>query len=240
MAIQTFLLVGLFLAWAVFLFGGFGLGRLDPTGTYRLPRWARLASSLALVGAGWGWVWLAQTSGYGREVSLLIAAGITLGCVGDFFMAGLVPVKEPTLGGIVSFGLGHLAYIAALFVAAFQYPADFLRETPFIWIVWYFAGVGGWYLVVWRGHRATGLHLAALPYTLLLTTTAAAATALAWQWGAFWPVAIGATLFLLSDLLLAAQLFNALHFRSIGDTVWLLYGPAQALIVFGAGLAYHL
>ena len=48
--------------------------------------------------------------------------------------------------------------------------------------------------------------------------------------------ALGAALFLLSDLLLAAQLFNGVKFRLIGDVVWMLYGPAQMLIVYSIGI----
>ncbi len=65
-----------------------------------------------------------------------------------------------------------------------------------------------------------------------LASTAGFASGLALQAGGFTPLAIGAALFLLSDLILAAQLFNNLRFRFIGDIVWLTYGPAQMLIVF--------
>ena len=73
----------------------------------------------------------------------------------------------------------------------------------------------------------------ALPYALLLASTAAAATSLALVDTRFLLLALGSILFLLSDLILAAQLFNGLKFASIGDVVWLTYGPGQMLIVFG-------
>jgi hypothetical protein len=44
-------------------------------------------------------------------------------------------------------------------------------------------------------------------------------------------------LLLLSDLILAAELFNDLHFPLVGDVVWLTYGPAQALIVYAVNSA---
>ena len=47
---------------------------------------------------------------------------------------------------------------------------------------------------------------------------------------------VGAALFLISDLILAAQLFNDLHFRGVGDVVWLTYGPGQMLIVYSVTL----
>lgn len=57
-------------------------------------------------------------------------------------------------------------------------------------------------------------------------------TALALQTSAFVWLAIGAALFLFSDLILAAQLFNGLHFRLIGDVVWRGEGPGQMMIVY--------
>jgi hypothetical protein len=102
--------------------------------------------------------------------------------------------------------------------------------------VWLLIGVVGWYLVVGRGSDATLLHWVALPYALLLAGTAGVGTGLALQNGAFAPLAVGAALFLLSDLILAGELFSGLRFRLIGDVVWLTYGPAQMLIVYTAGV----
>lgn len=44
------------------------------------------------------------------------------------------------------------------------------------------------------------------------------------------PLAVGGTLFLLSDLILAGDMFSDLFFRLIGGVVWLTYGPVQVLI----------
>ena len=77
----------------------------------------------------------------------------------------------------------------------------------------------------------------ALPYALLLATTAGLAGGVGLQAGRFIPVAVGGLLFLTSDLILAAQLFNQAYFPWISDWVWLTYGPAQMLIVYGLGAA---
>jgi hypothetical protein len=92
-------------------------------------------------------------------------------------------------------------------------------------------------MVVLRGaEKPSSLHWAALPYALLLAMTAGLACGLALQEGGFIPVALGAVLFLISDLILAARLFNHAYFRWIDDWVWLTYGPAQMLIVYGTGM----
>jgi hypothetical protein len=65
-----------------------------------------------------------------------------------------------------------------------------------------------------------------------LATTLAFAINLSFVDRTFSLMILGSFLFLISDLILAAQLFNRLHFKYISDVVWLLYGPGQMLIVF--------
>jgi hypothetical protein len=50
------------------------------------------------------------------------------------------------------------------------------------------------------------------------------------------PVASGGALFLVSDMILASELFRGTHFPQIGDIVWLTYITGQGLIVNGMGL----
>ncbi len=219
----------LFALWALLLFGGFIFGRSHDGGKHRMPTWTRMASSLALAAAAWSGMVI------GREGNtwalLLAAAGMTLGLVGDLFMAGLLPTRNNVLGGIGAFGLGHIAYIAAFL----QTGVLAANPAPPWWalVVWWLIGSVGWYLAVFRGQQPTPLHYAALPYALLLASTAGVATMMAIGMPPlFVTLAVGAALFLISDLILAAQLFNGLHFPLIGDVVWLTYGPAQMLIVY--------
>lgn len=222
--------------WVVSLFGGMVFGRLNSEGTHRIPTWARMMSSFTLVAAGWSW-YVFSRGKPPENYALLVAIGMTLGWVGDLFMARLIPMKEHVLGGIGSFGLGHIAYIAAFVWFGDQFGLNAANIRWGALIGWLLVGFAGWYVVVFRGQKATPLHYAALPYALLLSSTAGLALGLALQANGFIGLAIGAALFLLSDLLLAAQLFNGLHFRMIGDVVWALYGPAQMLIVYSIGAA---
>jgi hypothetical protein len=226
--------IGLFslliLLWALLLFGGFAFGSINRDASHRIPRWARMASSFCLVIGAWVWFAVSQ----GTQVDTLtawVAIGMSLGFLGDLFMAELIPLHPHVLYGMAAFGLGHIAYITGM--GGISYLHHFAFPNWPILLLWWLVALLGWYFVVFRGSKPTVLHYAALPYAILLATTAGAATGLAVLDTNFLLMAIGAGLFLLSDLLLAAQLFNGLKFPLIGDIVWFSYGPGQMLIVFG-------
>ncbi len=231
---QNLWLLGLLIVWAALLFGGFIFGKLDDQRTRRMPTWTRMSSSLTLVVAAWSGFFFNRNSAI-ESFALLIAVGMTLGFIGDLFMAELIPLGDHVMGGIAAFGLGHIAYIIAFLTFGDQKGLNGSRWGA--WIIWLLIGVVGWYIVVYRGQKVTPLHYAALPYALLLASTAGFATGLALQNSAFMPLALGTALFLLSDLILAAQLFNNVRFYLISDVVWLTYGPAQMLIVYSVGSA---
>ena len=223
----------LLLIWAVLLFGGFIFGK-EIEGR-RIPVRMRLGSSLALVIAGISWAWISQP--YGSDVyTLLIAIGMTFGFLGDLFLAGVLTTsKKAKIGGIIAFAVGHLFYIAAIWNLGSQLGLN--ETTPRLsgLIVWWLIAILGWYFIVFRGSRTTTMHWVVLPYALLLATTAGVATGLALQDAAFWPLALGAALFLFSDTLIGGNWFNNLEFPLIHDLIWLTYGPGQMLIVFSAG-----
>jgi hypothetical protein len=236
---QQALLLGALAVWAALLFGGFLFGRRNTEGTRRMPTWTRMASSFTLVVAAWLWYGFTRETPVG-SYALLIALGMTLGFLGDLFLAPLIPVSQPTLAGIAAFGLGHIAYLAALVGFANAHGLNAPGPRWGALAVWLLIGLVGWYLVGFRGQKPTTLHWAALPYALLLASLAGVATGLALQSSLFIPLAIGAALFLLSDLILAGELFSGLSFPLIGDVIWLTYGPAQALIVYSVASALRL
>jgi len=223
--------------WGALLFGGFIFG---PTrNNRRIPRWARIASSLTLAVAGWTW-WLFAAGTTVSAYAFFIAMGMSFGVLGDMAIAHLLGLRgsRATMGGIAAFGMGHLFYISGILQVARTFhltdPMTLLGSTGAMWGV----AAMGWWLVVIRGQRRlTILHWAALPYALLLATTAGLALGLTLQQSLFWPLALGAFLFLLSDLILAGALFSHLEIPLIHDIVWLTYGPGQMLIVFSVGAA---
>jgi hypothetical protein len=219
----------LLILWAALLFGGFIFGG---GADRRMPRWTRLASSLVLVILAWTWA-LVAPAGPPGSFALLIAVGMTLGFVGDLFMARVVPFGNPVLGGMGGFALGHIAYITAGVRLGNAVGLDAPAPRFGALAAWLLIGAVGWHLVVYRGQKPTVMHWAALPYALLLSATAGVATGLALQEPRFIPFALGAALFLFSDLLIAAKLFAGRTTRGIrvDDLIWLTYGPGQMLIV---------
>jgi uncharacterized membrane protein YhhN len=212
--------------WGVLLLGGFALGKPDPRTGRRMPRWTRLGSSLVLATAAWWW-WL-QTP---APLGLLIAIGMTFGLLGDLVLAGVLPTGFP--GGMAAFAAGHVAYIAAFL----RLGAGLGLSGAMLAAVWAIAlalGVAGWYVLLCRGRDPTTLRRLALPYTLLLSSTAGLSIGLTMQTTGLWPLALGGLLFLASDATLAARRLNGVSFPLVEDFIWLTYGPAQACIVFGS------
>lgn len=236
--VERVIVVVLLVAWAGQLFGGFLIfSQENDAQTHRIPTHLRMGSSAVLVILAW-LIYIFVQDTIDHALPLWFALGMTLGFIGDLFMARLLIKQDHyVLAGIAAFGLCHVFYIIGLIRYG---DAQALTWTPTFTAAlsgWLIFGVIGWFVVVFFKNARTTMHLAALPYTLLLSSTAGAATGLALQSSTFGFVALGAALFLFSDLVLAAQLFRNMYFRGIGDVVWLTYGPGQMLIVCGVILA---
>jgi hypothetical protein len=234
---QTWLTI-LLLLWVLLLFGGFVFG--SNKSDRRMPAWTRLGSSAVLVVAAISWTLISRDTGT-WQYALLLATGMIFGFVGDLSLAKVFTSgKSANLGGIAAFAVGHIFYIIAIWQLGNALGSTAVSSRVGALVVWWLVGALGWYFVVFRGSEASTLQWIVLPYALLLATTAGAATGLALQEPAFWPLAIGAALFLFSDTLIGGNWFNYLEFRWIHDLIWLTYGPAQMLIVYSAGVAIQL
>jgi hypothetical protein len=224
--------IGLWIAWAALLAGAMIVGNLQGHSS----GWAtagRMGSSIALVVTAW-WAFGLWRGTAAARYDLAIAIGMTLGTIGDFFNAGLldfIPLEDGTLGGIAAFGLGHIAYIAGCVYLARRTGLTDRRAMAISIVGWQLIGVVAWYFVVMQGTEGRALVWPALPYSLLLAGTAGVTGGLALQNARFFPLALGAALFLASDLILAFGLFRG-RFAYQTESVWLTYGPGQMLIVF--------
>ncbi len=233
---SRYLLLALLILWAVLLFGGFIMGRPAGDPPRRMPLWTRMASSAVLVLAAWAWAWVAKDTA-AQSLAFWLALGMTFGFLGDLSMAGIIPWPQRVVGGIAMFGIGHVFYMLAMLQFGNQQGLDHPALRWSAWGIWLFISLIGWYVMVFRGQQATALHWAALLYALLLASTTGFATGLALQAPQFTLMAVGAALFLFSDLILAAGLFSGLRFALFDDVVWLTYGPGQMFIVYAVGSA---
>lgn len=229
---KKLLVGGLDLLWGGLLFGGYLFGKPKPPRPNRIPLGVDLASSAALVGAAWV-LRSATPEGPVRRFATRIATGMTLGAIGDVFMKKHVPA------GMGAFGVGHMAYIAAVLGLSDTLGGTSALRRYGAWAGWIGFSVLGWYAIVYLGpKRGSKLAWAALGYGALLASTAGVATSLVMQRPRYVSLLIGGTLFVLSDLIIAMRIFNPEMFQSIpegirSDIIWLTYGPAQALIVHG-------
>ncbi len=233
---RRLLLSGLSVLWGGSLLGSFAvLPQLEP-GAARVPLPLRLLSSATLVVAGWV-IRGGKARGPAKNYSHQIAKGMTWGFVGDVCMLFAVPL------GMLTFGIGHVEYSRGMWRLGKEEGLDSALARFSAWATWLGLGVAGWYFVVHTGPKGgSPLAWAALPYTLLLSTTAGLASGLALQKARYLPLALGSAMFLASDLVIAMRMFNPELFAQIpdsirGDLVWLLYGTGQALIVSSALLA---
>ncbi len=226
----------LWVAWLVLLAGGLILQQVDVASSSFWATFGRMGSSVALIVAGWWWHIVFRGTA-ARRYTLMIAIGMTLGATGDFFNAGLlqsyIPLPEPVLGGIVSFGLGHIAYMIGCFDAKRRANLTSSSAMLVSILVWQAISVVCWYFIVYQTQIESAKMVVwpALPYTMLLAGTAGVATGLAVQNGRFTMLAVGAALFLLSDLILAWGMFQG-SFALRTAAVWIPYGGGQMLIVY--------
>jgi hypothetical protein len=225
--------IALWFVWAGLLVGAMIVGNVSDSHGSAAATTLRMGSSVALVITGWFAYGLWRQASVGR-FAWLIAVGMTLGTIGDFFNAGLldfIPLPDPVLGGIAAFGLGHIAYIAGCVYLARRARLTHWGALIGAIVAWQVIGLVAWYFVVMQGDEKRDLVWPALAYTLLLAGTTGIATGLALQERRLTTLAVGAALFLLSDLILAFGLFGD-GFEHQTECVWLTYGPGQMLIVF--------
>lgn len=154
------------------------------------------------------------------QAPLLLIAGLALSAFGDWALSR--PGERAFLIGLIGFALGHLCYLM-LFAGRVEHFA--------LWTVLPFAALAlsteRW-LVPFTGALKGPVRM----YVLLISAMAAAAVNLP---TVLWPASLGAVAFVLSDLILAIQMFRLGEAgrlrRWAGYVLWLLYGAAQALIL---------
>jgi hypothetical protein len=174
-----------------------------------------------------------------RGKSLLVAFGITCGLAGDVALSERFLAEKPAfIAGMICFGLGHGAYLAAMLSFASTLPEVIRRRVLGGWAMCHLGCVYGWYQVILHAEVSLGLYAwAILGYSVLLAGTAGVGLGLALAEPTLWPLAAGGVLFVVSDFFIVLRLFNPARdaiVRTVTylDWTWLTYSPAQLLIVY--------
>ena len=180
-----------------------------------------LLAVLALVLSPGGWFWL-------------IALGLALGALGDLMLA-LGGVRR-FLAGVAAFGLGHLAYAGGFLWQGAELGFDGISLPEGLALGLLVALLASTEL--WLSPRTGDLRAPVRGYVGLIGLMGAAALMLPAHPGQG-VLRAGAGLFILSDLLLALQLFavrDAEWRRWLALMLWPAYWAGQALILHGAVL----
>lgn len=166
-----------------------------------------------------GWFWL-------------IPLGLALGALGDLFLA--LGGVQRFLAGVAAFGLGHLAYAGGFLLRSEDLGFDGLSGIELAVM----AGLAVLLLSteVWLAPRTGDLRQPVRAYVALIGLMGVAAVLLPEHHGQG-TLRAGAVLFILSDLMLALQLFVVKDARlrhRLALTLWPAYWAGQALIAVGA------
>lgn len=157
-----------------------------------------------------------------HPVGRWLLLGLVLSLAGDVFL--LFTGNTTFLAGLVSFLLGHVAYVVAFLTLGLAEPAWGLAALVLL------LGASPFIARIIPGahrHGGAGFAVAVTAYTLVI----GAMVLTAWMTGE-WVVGLGAGLFMVSDTVLAANLFVRRH--RFGDlAVMVTYHLGQLLIVLG-------
>jgi uncharacterized membrane protein YhhN len=165
-----------------------------------------------------------------------MALGMTLGSMGDWFLARHGDV--PFLFGMAAFGAGHLAYAGGMLARSADLGFDGVSLTEAAALAALFSLVMSTEL--WLAPRTGGLRWPVRGYVGLIGVMGVAAVLLPAAEGQA-EVRLGAGLFLASDLMLALRLFvltDPTRQRLLSLALWPAYWAGQALIGWGAVLLW--
>lgn len=171
----------------------------------------------ALPGAGWFW---------------LIPLGLALGALGDLCLA--LNGERWFLAGVGAFGLGHLAYAGGFLLRSGALGFDGVSAGGGVALAGLLVMLAS--TEVWLAPRTGALRWPVRGYVVLIGLMGVAAVLLPAAPGQGM-LRGGAALFILSDLMLAVQLFVARDAdvrRRLALALWPAYWAAQALIAWGA------
>lgn len=160
----------------------------------------------------------------------LLVIALAASAAGDFFLAWDKKALLPL--GILSFLLAQLCYLL-IFLALWIFAGDLAPLWPRYVLMGAVIATALAFLV-WMAPKLGWMALGVVPYAIAITAMGVMAMWLPW---AGWPAMLGAVSFLVSDFVLAAELFRlpaeSPARRITQPVVWWTYVGAQVLILAG-------
>lgn len=235
----NWILYGLFALEFALLVGGLLFGKLNEDQTCRLPRPLRLLlKGVILLAAFVGW----QGGSRGTPVewyASLMFLGMAADFVGDLIMARYVAVPNRLIFGMMAFGLGHVFYIAAFIHLIRTAPSIGLWTSAVALLASVSFSLWAWYTQVRNPHESRAINVGSLLYGLLFGVTSALAITLALYDAQYIGLAIGALLFMISDLILGNWVIRGHTWKSVNDVIWVTYASGQLLIAYSMAAALN-
>lgn len=234
------LILVLMIVFSGLLLFGFAFGKLPVDRTQRQPRQTQLAQSAVLVTCALIWWLVGARSTEVEAFARYVFLGMSLGFLGDILLSDLLRIRNALILGMAAFGVGHIFYILGYRELQILFGLEDARTLVITLVVAGVVSIGTWMGLVYVPEGETALNVGSLVYGLVLGGMAGYALALALQLPAFLPMAVGAVLFLISDIILGNFLFRQNRWYLVGDVIWFTYVIGQALIVFSNATALTL
>ena len=234
------LLYALLAVWAALLILGFTFGRLDEERVNRIPRANKILSSAILVICALIWRRAGASGTPLAAYAALLFFGMAFSFLGDVIMAQLLPLPQHVLFGMGAFGVAHVLYISGYLRLGGVLGLQDGRARAAGLAALLGLAVVLWWTLIRSPQTDAVLNYGSLVYAMLIAVMAGLAVSLALQQPRFAPLALGAVLFLISDVFLGHRLFQGGKFLLVGDLVWMTYIVGQVLIVFSTATGLRL
>jgi len=163
---------------------------------------------------------------YVRGAPTPLVVALILSTLGDAFLAGDPATWLPA--GLSAFLLAHGSYIWLFLQDGGGRAALAAEPLRAVGVITAFAA--GLMMLAWLWRElAAGMRATVAFYALALSAMVATSFTLP---KILWPAMVGAVWFMISDALLAAELFKGLRSRLSGQAVWWLYYAAQGAMTY--------
>lgn len=164
--------------------------------------------------------------------TLFVMIGMTLSFIGDLIMSRIIKKISKLKGGILLFGLAHCFYILAYFSTILAYNKS-IGNLVIVIIVVVLFNLFVLIILLKKHNKNMYMTLGVCVYGSIIGIMASMALILAILIGGqFWIAFIGASIFLISDLLVLLRTVFKRQIKNISLWIWCTYVLSQMGIIY--------